>query len=85
MNRKEDCMSNALAEEISELSYEDQLDLLMFIVSSLKSKKKNVEENAAQRFLKLSMDDPRSAEEIIADMRSANQSVRFGESNVLFD
>ncbi len=78
-------MSNALAEEISELSYEDQLDLLMFIVSSLKSKKKNVEENAAQRFLKLSMDDPRSAEEIIADMRSANQSVRFGESNVLFD
>ncbi|SHH86717.1 hypothetical protein SAMN05720766_1317 [Fibrobacter sp. UWH9] len=78
-------MSNALAEEISELSYEDQLDLLMFIVSSLKSKKKNVEENAAQRFLKLSMDDPRSAEEIIADMRNANQSVRFGESNVLFD
>lgn len=78
-------MSNALAEEISELSYEDQLDLLMFIVSSLKSKKKNVEENAAQRFLKLSMDDPRSAEEIIADMRNANQSARFGESNVLFD
>lgn len=78
-------MSNALAEKISELSYEDQLDLLMFIVSSLKSKKKNVEENAAQRFLKLSMDDPRSAEEIIADMRNANQSVRFGESNVLFD
>lgn len=37
-------MSNALAEKISELSYEDQLDLLMFIVSSLKSKKKNVEE-----------------------------------------
>lgn len=78
-------MSNALAEEISELSYEDRLDLLMFIVSSLKSKKKNVEENVAQRFLKLSMDDPRSAEEIIADMRNANQSVRFGESKVLFD
>ena len=39
--------------------------------------KKNVEENAAQRFLKLSMDDPRSAEEIIADVRNANQSVRF--------
>ena len=78
-------MSNALKEEIDELSYEDQLDLITFIVSSLKSKRKVVEENAAQKFLKLSIDDSRSAEEIIADMRTSRQSVRFGENDVLFD
>lgn len=78
-------MGNALKEEIDELSYEDQLDLIEFIVSSLRSKRKVVEENTAQKFLKLSMDDSRSAEEILADMRTSRQSVRFGENNVLFD
>lgn len=78
-------MSSAIAEEISELSYEDQLDLLMLIASSLKSKRKESQETAAQKFLKLSIDDSRNADEIIAEMRDSRESFRFGESNVLFD
>ncbi len=78
-------MSNAITEEISELSYEEQLDLLMFIVSSLKSKRNALQETAAQKFLKLSIDDSRNADEIIKEMRETHESVRFGEDNVLFD
>lgn len=78
-------MSNAITEEISELSYEEQLDLLMFIVSSLKSKRNALQETTAQKFLKLSIDDSRNADEIIKEMRETHESVRFGEDNVLFD
>ena len=75
--------ATAVKEEISQLDYEQKLEILTIVVSALHNENKS---SPAEKFLKLSWEGDESAEYLLSEIeKNRMNSNRFEAQNALFD